>query len=33
MSGILIISNIFAALNYIMNAGLCSDLPNGHVKY
>lgn len=31
MSGILIIRDIFAALNYIMKAGLCSDLSNDHM--
>lgn len=30
MPGILIISDIFPAFNYIMKAGLCSDLSNGH---
>lgn len=31
MSGILIITDIFEALNYIMKAGLCSYLSNGHM--
>lgn len=30
MPGILIISDIFPAFNYIMKAGLYSDLSNGH---